>query len=58
MRDRKHFLKTVCPFRVLEQRVTWGEFIALYVKGLFGAILIYVYYIGFIALADIAGVVG
>ncbi len=53
---KKTFLKSVCPFRVLENRVTWGEFIALNIKGLFGAILLFVYYIGFIALADIVGV--
>ncbi len=55
---KKNFLKSVCPFEVLEKRVTWGEFIVLNIKGLFGALILFVYYIGFIALADIVGVAG
>lgn len=55
---KKTFLKTVCPFRILEEKVTWGEFIALYIKGALGTILFFAYYIGFIALADIMGVAG
>lgn len=55
---KKTFLKTVCPFRILEEKVTWGEFIALYIKGALGMILFFAYYIGFIALADIVGVAG
>lgn len=55
---KKIFLKTVCPFRVLEKSVTWGEFIVLNIKGAFGAALLFIYYIGFIALADIVGVAG
>lgn len=55
---KKTFLKSICPFRVLEKSVTWGEFIVLNIKGAFGAALLFIYYISFIALADIVGVAG
>lgn len=57
MRRRKHFLKTVCPFTVLEERVTWGEFIALYIKGLFGAVMFFAFYIVVVILADSMGAI-
>lgn len=54
---KKHFLKTICPFRVLEERVTWGQFIALHIKGLFGAVLCFGYYMLFIIAADLVEVI-
>ena len=32
MKRKKSFLQSVCPFTILESRVTWGEFIATYIK--------------------------
>lgn len=55
---KKNFLKSVCPFEVLEKRVTWGEFIVLNIKGMLGAVLFFAYYLGVVALADIVGVAG
>lgn len=55
-RNKKNFLKSVCPFEVLEEKVTWGEFIVMQFKALVGVALFFVYYIGFFALADIVGV--
>ena len=54
---KKHFLKTICPFRVLEERVKWGQFIVLHIKGLFGAALCFGYYLLFIIAADLVEVI-
>jgi hypothetical protein len=54
---KKHFLKTICPFRVLEERVTWGQFIVLHIKGLLGAALCFGYYMLFIIAADLVEVI-
>lgn len=54
---KKNFLKTVCPFRVLEEKVTWGQFIALYAKGLLGAVFFLGYYMLFIVAADLVEVI-
>ena len=58
MKKKKNFLKTLCPFRVLEERVTWGEFIFTYIKAFFGVAVFFIYYIATIAFADIVGVAG
>lgn len=55
---KKTFLKTVCPFRVLEEKVTWGEFIVLQIKGILGVTVFFAYYIFSMILADIVGVAG
>ena len=57
-RKKKNFLQTICPFRVLEDQVTWGEFIAINLKGLFGAILMFAFYLEIIVVADLMGVAG
>lgn len=41
----KRFLKSTCPFDVMEEEITWGEFIVLVIKGLFGFAAFYAYYI-------------
>lgn len=51
------FLDSVCPFTILEDRVTWGEFIATYLKGMFGAVAFYVFYIFMVASAECVGVI-
>lgn len=57
-RSRKqNFLDSVCPFTVLEDRVTWGEWIALNIKGFFGAVVFYVFYILMVASAECIGVI-
>lgn len=54
---KKNFLKTICPFRVLEEKVTWGQFIVLYAKGLLGAVFFFGYYMLFIVAADLVEVI-
>lgn len=54
---KKSFLKTICPFRVLEERVTWGQFIALYIQGIMGAVGMFAFYLMFITVAEILEVV-
>ena len=56
-RRSKNFLDSVCPFTILEDRVTWGEFIATYLKGMFGAVAFYVFYIFMVASAECVGVI-
>lgn len=56
-RSKKSFLNSVCPFMILEDRVTWGEFIATYLKGMFGAVAFYVFYIFMVASAECIGVI-
>lgn len=55
---KKTFLKTVCPFRALEEKVTWGEFIVLQIKGILGVTVFFAYYIFSMILADIVRVAG
>lgn len=57
-KKKKNFLKTICPFRVLEDQVTWGEFIAINLKGLFGAALMFAFCLEIIIVADLMGVAG
>lgn len=56
-RRSKNFLDSVCPFTVLEDRVTWGEFIATYIKATFGVAMFYCLYIFAVASAEIVGVI-
>jgi len=56
-RSSKKFLDSVCPFTILEDRVTWGEFIATYLKGMFGTVAFYVFYIFMVASAECVGVI-
>ena len=56
-RRSKKFLDSVCPFTILEDRVTWGELIATYLKGMFGAVAFYVFYIFMVASAECVGVI-
>jgi len=56
-RRSKNFLDSVCPFTILEDRVTWGELIALNIKGFFGAVAFYVFYIFMVASAECIGVI-
>lgn len=53
----KNFLNSVCPFMILEDRVTWGEFIATYIKGMFGVVAFYAFYIFMVATAECVGVI-
>lgn len=55
---KRNFLNRECPIRVLEEKVTCGEFIALYIRGSIGAIGFYIFYIMVVALADVVEVVG
>ena len=55
---KRNFLNTVCPFSVLEKRVTWGEFIKLQIQAIIGVILFFAYYFMAIVLADIIEVAG
>lgn len=55
---KRNFLNTVCPFSVLEKRVTWGEFIKLQIQAIIGVIFFFTYYFMAIILADIIEVVG
>lgn len=54
---KRNFLKSVCPIRVLEERVTWGEFIALYIQGAIGAVGMFAFYLMFIMAAEVLEVV-
>lgn len=54
---KKNFLNQVCPFRVLESEVTWGEFIRLQIMGFIGAAVLLGFYMIFVIVADIVGVV-
>lgn len=56
-RKRQNFLKTVCPFTILEDEVTWGEFIETYAKGAVGAVAFYVFYIFMVASAECVGII-
>ena len=56
-RRSKNFLDSVCPFTILEDRVTWGKFIATYIKGMFGAVAFYAFYIFMVATAECVGVI-
>ena len=55
---KRNFLNTVCPFSVLEKRVTWGEFIKLQIQAIIGVIFFFVYYFVAVILADIIEVAG
>lgn len=55
---KRNFLNTVCPFSVLEKRVTWGEFIKLQIQAIIGVIFFFAYYFMAIILADIIEVAG
>lgn len=52
MRKRK-FLKTICPFRVLEKEITWGQFI----QELLGAATFMGIYLMFFVVADLVEVI-
>ena len=56
-RKRQNFLKTVKGHTVLDERVTWGEFIATYIKGAFCAVAFYAFYILMVASAECVGVI-
>ena len=56
-RSKKSFLNSVCPFTILEDEVTWGEFIETYAKGAVGAVVFYVFYIFIVASAECVGVI-
>lgn len=55
---KRNFLNTICPFSVLEKRVTWGEFIKLQIQAIIGVIFFFAYYFMAIILADIIEVAG
>ncbi len=55
---KRNFLNTVCPFSVLEKRVTWGEFIKLQIQAIIGVIFFFAYYFVAVILADIIEVAG
>jgi hypothetical protein len=55
---KRNFLNTVCPFSVLEKRVTWGEFIKLQIQAIIGVVFFFAYYFMAIILADIIEVAG
>ena len=55
---KRNFLNTVCPFSVLEKRVTWGEFIKLQIQAVIGVIFFFAYYFMTVILADIIEVAG
>lgn len=57
MKRKKSFLQSVCPFTILKSRVTWGEFIATYIKATFGVAIFYCLYIFAVASAEIVGVI-
>jgi len=57
MKKKRSFLNSECPFTLLEERVTWGEFIATYAKAAIGALCFYGYYILIVACADMVGVI-
>lgn len=57
MKRKKHFLKTVCPFTVMEEKVTWGEWLGLNIKAFFGVVMFYVFYIFMVASAESLGVI-
>ena len=56
-RRKRSFLNSVCTFTILEDEVTWGEFIETYAKGAVGAVVFYVFYIFIIASAECVGVI-
>ena len=55
---KRNFLNTICPFSVLEKRVTWGEYIKLQIQAIIGVIFFFAYYFMAIILADIIEVAG
>lgn len=55
---KRNFLNTVCPFSVLEKRVTWGEFIKLQIQATIVVIFFFAYYFMAVILADIIEVAG
>ncbi len=55
---KRNFLNTVCPFSVLEKRVTWGEFIKLQIQAVIGVIFFFAYYFMAVVVADIVKVAG
>lgn len=55
---KRNFLNTICPFSVLEKRVTWGEFIKLQIQAIIRVIFFFAYYFMAIILADIIEVAG
>lgn len=55
---KRNFLNTICPFSVLEKRITWGEFIKLQIQAIIGVIFFFAYYFMAIILADIIEVAG
>ena len=57
MKRKKSFLQSVCPFTIFERRVTWGEFIATYIKATFGVAMFYCLYIFAVASAELVGVI-
>lgn len=55
---KRNFLNTVCPFSVLEKRVTWGEYIKLQIQAILGLICFFAYYFIAVVVADIVKVAG
>ena len=51
----ENFLNSICPFRVLDKAVMWGEFIELCFSGMAGLTLFFCFYIAMILFAEIAG---
>lgn len=54
--NKKTFLESVCPFKFLDEKVTWGEYIKLQFKALVGVLCFFAYYILACSLADIVEV--
>lgn len=55
---KRNFLNTICPFSVLEKRVTWGEYIKLQIQAILGLICFFAYYFIAVVVADIVKVAG
>lgn len=50
---KKNFLNQVCPFRVLESEVTWGEYIALQFQAFLGVAAFLGFYTFAVSVAEI-----
>ena len=53
----KTFLKSQCPFRIIDERVTWGEYLKTILQGIFGMICFYAFYLEMIIIAESTGVI-
>lgn len=57
MKRKKSFLQSVCPFTILDSRLTWGEFIGTYLKVSLSIVYIYSVFMASIASAELIGVI-